>query len=204
MLEAIEWLVDFVLHFDDHLQQVLTDYGGWTYAFLFLIVFCETGLVVTPFLPGDSLLFAAGTFAATGPDGSAAPLSLPVLLASLTVAAILGDTVNYAIGRRLGEAVLAREKLFLIKREHIRRTEEFFAKPNHPYAQALLAEVPRLGVTKRSFKPIEGEIPSPLDPPSGCHFHPRCPFAHPRCQAEAPVLKQIAPRRHAVARSAEG
>jgi peptide/nickel transport system ATP-binding protein len=76
-------------------------------------------------------------------------------------------------------------------------TEEFFAKPNHPYAQALLAEVPRLGVTKRSFKPIEGEIPSPLDPPSGCHFHPRCPFAHSRCQAEAPMLKQIAPRRYA-------
>lgn len=74
-------------------------------------------------------------------------------------------------------------------------TEEFFVKPNHPYAQALLAEVPRLGLTKRNFKPIEGEIPSPLDPPSGCHFHPRCPFASARCREEAPALKEIAPRR---------
>ena len=74
-------------------------------------------------------------------------------------------------------------------------TEEFFKKPNHPYAQALLAEVPRLGLTKRQFKPIEGEIPSPLDPPSGCHFHPRCPFASVRCRQEAPKLKEIAPGR---------
>ena len=76
-------------------------------------------------------------------------------------------------------------------------TEAFFAEPNHPYAQALLAEVPRLGVTKRTFKPIEGEIPSPLDPPAGCHFHPRCPFALPRCRTEAPALKEIAPQRFA-------
>ncbi len=76
-------------------------------------------------------------------------------------------------------------------------TEAFFAEPNHPYAQALLAEVPRLGVTKRTFKPIEGEIPSPLDPPAGCHFHPRCPFALPRCRTEAPALKEISPRRYA-------
>jgi len=72
---------------------------------------------------------------------------------------------------------------------------DLFASPNHPYAQALLAEVPRLGREKRDFKPIEGEIPSPLDPPSGCHFHPRCPFAFARCREEAPVLKEIAPGR---------
>jgi peptide/nickel transport system ATP-binding protein len=75
-------------------------------------------------------------------------------------------------------------------------TEEFFPRPNHPYAKALLAEVPRLGLTKRLFKPIEGEIPSPLDPPSGCHFHPRCPFANARCRAEQPQLKEIAPHRY--------
>jgi oligopeptide/dipeptide ABC transporter ATP-binding protein len=74
-------------------------------------------------------------------------------------------------------------------------TEELFAKPNHPYAQALLAEVPRLGREKRVFKPIQGEIPSPLNPPSGCHFHPRCPFAFARCRTETPRLKQIAPGR---------
>jgi membrane-associated protein len=122
MIEAIKQLFDFVLHFDHHLEQVLNDYGAWTYGLLFLIVFCETGLVVTPILPGDSLLFAAGTFAGTG------HLSLPLLIGLLTFAAVLGDTVNYWIGHRFGEAVMARERLFLIRREHIRRTEEFFVK----------------------------------------------------------------------------
>ncbi len=83
-------------------------------------------------------------------------------------------------------------------------TTELFAGPNHPYAQALLAEVPRLGREKRVFKPIEGEIPSPLDPPPGCHFHPRCPFAMPRCQMEAPALKEIAPGRYSACHLNEG
>jgi peptide/nickel transport system ATP-binding protein len=74
-------------------------------------------------------------------------------------------------------------------------TVELFAAPNHPYTQALLAEVPRISLTKRSFTPIKGEMPSPLDPPPGCHFHPRCPHAMPRCRNEAPVLKEIAPGR---------
>ena len=71
--------------------------------------------------------------------------------------------------------------------------DEVFAHPNHPYTQALLAEIPRLEATKRAYIPIKGEIPSPLDPPRGCHFHPRCPHATPRCQAEAPQLREIAP-----------
>ena len=75
------------------------------------------------------------------------------------------------------------------------RTEELFAAPNHPYTQALLAEVPRLDQRKRAFTPVKGEIPSPLDPPSGCHFHPRCPHAMERCRREAPALKDIAPGR---------
>ena len=83
-------------------------------------------------------------------------------------------------------------------------TTELFAGPNHPYAQALLAEVPRLGREKRVFKPIEGEIPSPLDPPPGCHFHPRCPFAMPRCQTEAPALKEIAPGRYSACHLNDG
>ena len=74
-------------------------------------------------------------------------------------------------------------------------TEELFSGPNHPYAQALLAEVPRISTSKRTFHPIKGEIPSPLDPPSGCHFHPRCPHAFDRCRNEVPVLKEIAPGR---------
>jgi peptide/nickel transport system ATP-binding protein len=74
-------------------------------------------------------------------------------------------------------------------------TAQLFARPNHPYAQALLAEVPRLDARKRTFAPIKGEIPSPMDPPPGCHFHPRCPHAMPRCRAEAPRLRTIAPGR---------
>jgi peptide/nickel transport system ATP-binding protein len=74
-------------------------------------------------------------------------------------------------------------------------TEELFAKPNHPYTQALLREVPRLDTRQRQFEPVKGEIPSPLDPPPGCHFHPRCPFATERCRSEPPRLKEIAPGR---------
>jgi oligopeptide/dipeptide ABC transporter ATP-binding protein len=74
-------------------------------------------------------------------------------------------------------------------------TEELFAKPNHPYTQALLGEVPRLDTRRRRFEPVKGEIPSPLDPPSGCHFHPRCPFAMDRCREEEPMLKEVAPGR---------
>jgi peptide/nickel transport system ATP-binding protein len=74
-------------------------------------------------------------------------------------------------------------------------TEQLFAGSNHPYAQALLAEVPRVGRSKRTFHPVKGEIPSPLNPPPGCHFHPRCPHAMPRCSAEPPALREIAPGR---------
>jgi membrane-associated protein len=118
----VEQFFEFLLHFDQHLKYVLEVCGGWTYAVLFAIVFCETGLVVTPFLPGDSLLFAAGTFAGTG------QLSLPLLIVSLFVAAVLGDTVNYWIGRRCGAAVLARDRLWLIRREYLKQAEDFFAR----------------------------------------------------------------------------
>lgn len=74
-------------------------------------------------------------------------------------------------------------------------TEELFAEPNHPYTQALLGEVPRLDTRRRRFEPVKGEIPSPLDPPPGCHFHPRCPFAMDRCRDEVPLLKEVAPGR---------
>src|SRR5215510_10659011 len=92
-------LLDVLLHLDKHLSGVIQDYGVWTYLILFLIIFCETGLVVTPFLPGDSLLFAVGTFAAAG------ALDLGIMLALLSVAAIAGDTVNYAIGYRVGPRI---------------------------------------------------------------------------------------------------
>ena len=117
-------IIDIFLHLDKHLQPILETYGGWTYLLLFTIVFCETGLVVTPFLPGDSLLFAAGAFAASG------SLSLWVLLATLIAAAILGDTVNYWVGHFLGPRLLAMKlgKRQLIKPEHLAHTHEFYEK----------------------------------------------------------------------------
>ena len=83
--------------------------------------------------------------------------------------------------------------MYLGRIVEIAPTEELFRAPNHPYTQALLANVPRLEARKQRFAPVKGEIPSPFDPPSGCHFHPRCPFAMPRCRDERPALAEIAP-----------
>ena len=109
----------FFLHLDTHLAFVITEFGPWTYVLLFFIVFAETGLVVTPFLPGDSLLFAAGAFAAQG------ALSVPVLFVLLAVAAILGDTVNYAVGAFLGPRVF-RENVRFLRRDYLLRAERFY------------------------------------------------------------------------------
>ena len=119
-MDLILYLVEFVLHIDAHLATVIRQYGVWTYAILFLIIFCETGLVVTPFLPGDSLLFAAGTFAARG------ALDPNLLFVLLCVAAIAGDTVNYWIGRYIGPR--ARQGLRFVKQEHLERTHAFFER----------------------------------------------------------------------------
>jgi len=121
-MELLHTVVDLFLHLDKHLGQVLADYGTWTYLILFVIVFCETGLVVTPILPGDSLLFAAGAFAALG---SLSPFLLFVLLAA---AAILGDTVNYWIGHFLGPRLAAGERFRLINPKHLERTHEFYER----------------------------------------------------------------------------
>jgi peptide/nickel transport system ATP-binding protein len=85
--------------------------------------------------------------------------------------------------------------MYLGRVVEVAATEELFAQPNHPYTQALLFEVPRLDRKRRTFDPIKGEIASPLAPPSGCHFHPRCPHAMPRCSVEAPALREVAPGR---------
>jgi membrane-associated protein len=119
-MQILKGLLDFVLHLDKHLSPIIQEYGAWTYLLLFAIVFCETGLVVTPFLPGDSLLFAAGAFAANG------SLSIWALIGALVAAAVLGDTANYWIGHFLGARLLAGKRL--IKPEHIARTHEFFEK----------------------------------------------------------------------------
>jgi membrane-associated protein len=122
----MEWIgkaVDLFLHLDRHLGEIIQQYGGWTYALLTLVVFCETGLVVTPFLPGDSLLFAAGAFAALPGSG----LRLGILFALLASAAILGDTVNYWIGHRIGPAAFEGRIRFL-KKSHLDRTHVFYEK----------------------------------------------------------------------------
>ena len=120
-MEILKGLLDFVLHLDKHLSPIIQEYGAWTYLLLFAIVFCETGLVVTPFLPGDSLLFAAGAFAANG------SLSVWALAGALIAAAVLGDTANYWIGHFLGHRLL-NSKRRIIKPEHIAYTHEFFEK----------------------------------------------------------------------------
>lgn len=123
MLDLLKFLIDFILHIDKHLLQIVSDYQTWTYLILFLIIFMETGFVVTPFLPGDSLLFAAGTIAAM--DGS--PLSVYVIIPLLISAAFLGDNTNYFIGKFLGHKVY--EKNYrLIKREYLDKTHKFYEK----------------------------------------------------------------------------
>ena len=115
-------LLDLVLHLDKHLEVITTQYGTTTYAILFLIVFCETGLVVTPFLPGDSLLFAAGAVSSLG------TLNPLVLALGMIVCAILGDTVNYHVGKAIGPRIMKGEKSRLFNRKHLDRTHAFFDK----------------------------------------------------------------------------
>jgi membrane-associated protein len=120
-MEIITFFIDFIVHLDEHLHQIITTYGAWSYGILFLVIFLETGVVVTPFLPGDSLLFAAGAIASLGAFN-------PFLLFGLLfVAAVIGDGVNYSIGNKIGERILASNTRF-IKREHIDKTEAFYEK----------------------------------------------------------------------------
>jgi membrane-associated protein len=128
------FLLDFVLHVDDHLVQMTAAYGPWIYAILFAIVFCETGLVVTPFLPGDSLLFATGALCAASGGGLSLAVAIPVIF----IAAVLGDAVNYRIGVAFGPGLLERRLAGaapppgllgkLVKREHLERTQRFYDK----------------------------------------------------------------------------
>lgn len=115
-------LFDFILHIDKHLAEIMQQYGTTTYAILFLIVFCETGLVITPFLPGDSLLFAAGALAPIG------NLNVYVLSALLFVAAVIGDTVNYAVGKYIGPKVFEKKNSKIFKLEYLQKTQKFYDK----------------------------------------------------------------------------
>ncbi len=121
-MEFILKFVDLIIHLDHHLNNIIEHYGTWTYAIVFLIIFCETGLVFTPFLPGDSLLFVLGAFAAQG------SLEISLLIGLLCVAAIAGDSVNYGIGKMLSNKILRRERIPLIKESHLEKTKHFYEK----------------------------------------------------------------------------
>ena len=116
------WLVDFILNIGDHLQELVKNYGNWIYAILFAIVFCETGLVVLPFLPGDSMLFAAGTIAAVG------DMNIFVLIGLLIVAAILGDFVNFEIGKHFGQKLFSNPNSKIFKQSYLQKTHDYYER----------------------------------------------------------------------------
>ncbi len=123
-MDFIYFLIDFILHIDVHLAELVAEYGIWIYAILFLILFCETGLVVTPFLPGDSLLFVAGALAALpGND-----LNIVIMALLLIIAAILGDAVNYTIGRLFGEKLFSNPASKIFRRSYLDKTHTFYDK----------------------------------------------------------------------------
>jgi membrane-associated protein len=121
-MEFVTFLIDFILHIDVHLAQLATAYGPWLFLILFLIIFCETGLVVTPFLPGDSMLFVTGAIAATG------AFNIHLMVATLILAAVLGDSLNYQIGRMIGLKVFDRPDSRIFKRKHLDRTHAFYER----------------------------------------------------------------------------
>jgi membrane-associated protein len=121
-VEEIKGIVDFILHIDHYISELINHYGSWTNIILFIIVFCETGLVVTPFLPGDSLLFTVGAFAAKG------DFNVWVISSLLIAAGIIGDTVNYALGKFLGPKVFHFEKNKFLKKEYLIKAHKFYEK----------------------------------------------------------------------------
>jgi len=148
-MEIISALISFILHIDDHLIEIFKSYGLWIYLILFLIVFCETGLIVTPFLPGDSLLFAVGALAAA--------MGLPIiyLFIILTSAAILGDTVNYWMGHWIGPKVFKSKKNWLFNQKHLKEAQAFYDK-HGPLAIVYARFVPIV----RTFAPFVAGIGS--------------------------------------------
>ncbi len=121
-MELLKHFLDLILHIDKHLVELVSQYQSWTYGILFLIIFCETGLVVMPLLPGDSLLFAVGAIASKG------DLNVFLVVVLLSIAAILGDTVNYWIGKAIGPKVFSSESSRWLNRKHLERTHEFYEK----------------------------------------------------------------------------
>jgi membrane-associated protein len=123
-MEFISFIIDFILHIDVHLAELVAEYGVWVYGILFLILFCETGLVVTPFLPGDSLLFVAGALAALPSND----LNVHVMVLLMIIAAIVGDAVNYTIGRIFGEKLFKNPDSKIFRRSYLDKTHQFYEK----------------------------------------------------------------------------
>lgn len=121
-MNLIFQFIDFVVHLDVHLTQVARDFGMWTYLFLFLVIFCETGLVFTPFLPGDSMIFVIGNLAKSG------ELNFPAIIAVLMAAAVLGDTCNYHIGKFFGLKLFSKDNARFLKKEYLIKTQNFYEK----------------------------------------------------------------------------
>jgi membrane-associated protein len=144
-MHLLHSLIDIMLHLDVHLNEWITQFGTGTYALVFLIVFAETGLVITPFLPGDSLLFALGALS----TGDSAFLQIPILLPTLLVAVFLGDNLNYFVGRNLGARLFANPSSKLFRREYLERTEKFYVK--HGGKTVILA---RFAPILRTFSPF--------------------------------------------------
>lgn len=122
IVQFVLQLIDFILHMDEHLPQLINDFGIWTYLILFLVIFCETGLVVTPFLPGDSLIFLLGALAKNG------DINFPAIIAVLMIAAVLGDTCNYEIGRFFGAKLFRNKNSKIFKKEYLDKTHNFYEK----------------------------------------------------------------------------
>ncbi|MDR2627323.1 MAG: hypothetical protein LBC40_04745, partial [Dysgonamonadaceae bacterium] len=120
----MQFFIDFFLHLDVHLAELVRDYGFWIYGILFLIIFCETGLVVTPFLPGDSLLFVAGTLAAVGDNH----INVHLMVLLLIFAAVLGDACNYVIGKFFGEKLFSNPSSKIFKQSYLEKTHNFYEK----------------------------------------------------------------------------
>lgn len=158
-MELLQTILDFFLNLDQHLHTMIVDYGFWIYLILFLIIFVETGLVVMPFLPGDSLLFAAGTFCAgvISSNGEEANLNLWLILGLLTVAAILGDSLNYYLGKRVGLKMLQMKfrGKEIVNRKYIEQTQDFYEK-NGPKTIIIARFVPIV----RTFAPFVAGIGS--------------------------------------------
>lgn len=152
-MSYMDMFVDIVLHLDKHLEQIVGTYGTWAYLILFLIIFCETGLVVTPFLPGDSLLFAAGAVAALG------ALDIVTLICLLISAAVIGDTCNYLMGRYVGPKIFHKKDVRLLNRDHLDKTQKFYEK--HGGKTLVLA---RFLPILRTFAPFVAGI-------GNMHFH---------------------------------